>query len=72
MMGEHILSLNTFAKLHGLKVKKIILMKSLKDNLYATPSGKMILKKKLYITMNLPPNVDKSHDNHYHIDFTVL
>ncbi|MDX2360366.1 MAG: hypothetical protein QNK23_06145 [Crocinitomicaceae bacterium] len=72
MMGEHILSLNEFAKLHGLKIKKVILMKSLKNDLYATPSGKMILKKKIYITMNLPPNVDKSHDDHYHIDFEVI
>lgn len=71
-MGEHILSLNEFAKSHGLRVKKVILMKSLKNDLYATPSGKMILRKRIYITMNLPPNVDASHDDHYHIDFEVI
>lgn len=72
MMGEHILSLDLFARQHGLKVKKVILMKALKDDLYATPSGKIILKKKIYITMHLPPEVDASHDDHYHIDFVRI
>ncbi len=72
MMGEHILSLNRIAKLHGLKIKKVILMKSLKNDLYAVPSGEMILRKNIYITKNLPKNVDQSHDDHYHIDFIII
>ena len=72
MMGEHILSLNKFAKSHGLRIKKVILMKSLKDDLYAVPGGKMIRRKNIYITKNLPKSIDMSHDDHYHIDFEVI
>lgn len=72
MMGQHILALHKKAKKHHLKIKKIILKKELKDNLYKTKSGRIIKKKKIYITMNLPPRINEAHDDHYHIDFQII
>ena len=72
MMGQHILALNRKAKKHNLKIKKIILKKELKDDLYKTNSGTTIKKKKIYITMNLPPRINEAHDDHYHIDFEII
>ncbi len=71
MMGQHILALNKKAKQHHLRIKKVILKKELKDDLYKTKSGSIIKKKGIYITMNLPPRINEAHDDHYHIDFEL-
>ncbi len=68
-MAKHILSLDEAAKKHGLRIRKVILKISLKDNLYATQSGKEIKKRGIYIVRHLTDIVDKLHDDHYHIDF---
>lgn len=72
MMGQHILALHKKAKKHHLKVKKVILKKELKDDLYKNSSGTEIKKKEIYITMNLPSKINEAHDDHYHIDFEVI
>ena len=72
MMGQHILALHKKAKKHNLRIKKIILKKELKDDFYKTKSGAAVKKKGIYITMNLPPRINESHDDHYHIDFQVI
>lgn len=71
-LGQHILALHEKARKHHLKIKKIILKKELKDDLYKTVSGKKIKKEKIYITMNLPEKINDSHDDHYHIDFEPI
>lgn len=71
-MGQHILALYNKAAKHHLKIKKIILKMELKDDLYKTVSGQKIKEEKIYITMNLPPEVNSSHDDHYHIDFEIM
>ena len=70
-MGRHILALDKAAKKNGLRIRKIILKIALKDDLYATESGKEIKKRGIYIVQGLSHIVDILHDDHYHIDFMV-
>ncbi len=68
-MARHILALDNAAKKNGLRIKKIILKIDLKDNFYATPSGKKVKARGIYFARSLTPMVDKMHDDHYHVDF---
>ena len=58
LIGMQILSLDKQARLNGLHVKKVILK-----------SGKKVKAKGIYLAMNLPENVNKQHDDHFHVDF---
>ncbi len=69
VLGMQLLSLDKQARKHGLRVKKVILRLELKDDFYATPAGKKVRSKGIYLAMNLPPNVNKQHDDHFHVDF---
>jgi len=70
-MAKHILSLQEAGKKHGLRIKKVILKINLKDNLFATPSGKILKKQNIYFAQALPKRIDDMHDDHYHIDFQI-
>lgn len=71
-IGKHIIALDNAAKKNGLKVNKVILKIDLKDNLFKTKYGKEIKKRGIYFARYLPKNVDMMHDDHYHIDFTIV
>jgi penicillin-insensitive murein DD-endopeptidase len=68
-LALQILSLDKQARKQGLHVKKVILKLELKDEFYATPNGKKVRSKGIYLALNLPPNVNKQHDDHFHVDF---
>jgi len=70
-IGKHILALDKSARENGLRIRKIILKIALKDDLYATNSGKEIKKRGIYIVQGLSHIVDILHDDHYHIDFEL-
>ncbi len=72
LIGLQLLSLDKQARKNGMHVKKVILKLELKDDFYATPSGKKIRAKGIYLAMNLPPNVNNQHDDHFHVDFEPL
>jgi penicillin-insensitive murein endopeptidase len=72
LLGLQILSLDKQARKQGMHVKKVILKLELKDDLYATLNGKSVKRKGIYLAMNLPPNVNKQHDDHFHVDFELL
>lgn len=72
LLGLQILSLDKQARKQGMHVKKVILKLELKDDFYATVNGKAVRKKGIYLAMNLPPNVNKQHDDHFHVDFELL
>ena len=69
LMAAHILEIEKFANLNGLKIKKVIFKMELKDELFKSENGKILLEKGIYITKKLPPLINSLHDDHYHIDF---
>lgn len=68
-MGEHLLALDDAARNNGLRIKKVILKINLKDDFYASKSGKKVRARGIYFAMALPELVDDLHDDHYHVDF---
>lgn len=71
-MGKHILALDRAARKNGLKINKVILKIELKDDFYATESGKKVKQKGIYFARSLSDIVNKVHDDHYHIDFEIV
>ncbi|MBL56600.1 MAG: hypothetical protein CMP61_05385 [Flavobacteriales bacterium] len=71
-MAKHILALEKAAKKRGLYIKKVLLKMNLKDDFFATPSGKKVKEKGIYFARYLTPMIDMVHDDHYHIDFGFL
>ncbi|MFK8164270.1 MAG: hypothetical protein AB8H12_17625 [Lewinella sp.] len=68
-MARHLLALDDAARANGLRIKKVILKIDLKDDFYASPSGKKIRQRGIYFARSLPRLVDELHDDHYHVDF---
>jgi len=68
-MGRHLLALDDAARENGLRIKKVILKIDLKDDFYATESGKKVRARGIYFARALPKLVDDLHDDHYHVDF---
>lgn len=71
-VAQHILALNDAANKKGWEVKKVIIKIELKDELYATPSGKKLKAKRIYLVQGLSKMVNALHDEHYHIDFAKI
>jgi len=71
-MGKHILDLDQAAHKNGLRVNKVILKIELKDDFYATESGKKVKQKGIYFARSLSDRINKVHDDHYHIDFEIV
>lgn len=72
LLARHILTLNEEAKKHGLKIEKVILKIALKDDLFATEYGKKLKASGIYFATNLSELIDSLHDDHYHVDFTII
>jgi len=71
-IAKHIVALDNAARKNGLAIKKVILKIDLKDNLFATESGKELLRRAIPFARALPAGIDAVHGNHYHIDFREL
>ena len=71
-MAKHILAIDNSAKSQGMHIKKVIFMIELKDDLFATKTGKLLKEKNIYFVRSLSDIVNKVHDDHYHIDFEIL
>lgn len=70
-LAQHLLYLDDAAKKQGYSISKVIFKMEMKDELLATPSGKQILKRGIYITKNLSPLINELHDEHFHVDFEI-
>ncbi|MEM9528742.1 MAG: hypothetical protein AAGA31_19165 [Bacteroidota bacterium] len=68
-MGQHLLALDDAARANGISIKKVILKIDLKDEFYATPSGREVRRRGIYLAKSLPKLIDDLHDDHYHVDF---
>lgn len=71
-LAKLILAIDDSAKKNGLKLSKVILKIDLKDDFYATPSGKQVKARGIYLAMALPKSVDNLHDDHIHLDFKEI
>jgi len=71
-LANHLLILENESRKNGLKINKVIFKMELKDELFATESGKKLLVSGIYITKNLSPLINSLHDDHYHVDFEPL
>jgi penicillin-insensitive murein endopeptidase len=68
-LGRLILAIDDSAKKNGLKLSKVILKTDLKDEFYASESGKQVKARGIYLAMVLPKMVNNLHDDHIHLDF---
>ncbi len=71
-MARHILALDDSARKNGLRINKVIFMLELKDDFYATLSGKKVKERGIYFAQNLPYWTNRVHDDHYHVDFEEI
>jgi penicillin-insensitive murein endopeptidase len=72
VLANHLLQLEKHARKNGLMISKIILRIELKDELFATDSGKKLKASGIYFAQNLTPVLNNAHDDHYHVDFKLL
>ena len=72
IVAKQILILDEQARKNGLKVSKVIIKIELKDELYATPNGKKLKAKGIYVVKALTPLINSLHDDHFHIDFEPI
>ena len=70
-MANHLLSLHESASKNGLRISKVIFKTELKDELFATESGKKLKAKNIYFTKSLTSAINALHDDHYHVDFEL-
>ena len=70
-MALHLLTLIEMAGKNGLALEKVILKLDLKDNLFATPSGKKLKASGVYFAQQLTPIINRLHDDHFHVDFQL-
>lgn len=71
-VAKHILILDSTARKHGMKIKKVILKINLKDELFNTKSGHILKQSGIYFAKYLPKTINNLHDDHYHVDFDFL
>jgi penicillin-insensitive murein DD-endopeptidase len=71
LMAQHLLTLIESAKTNGLTIEKVIWKMELRDELFATASGKKLQQSGVYVTTNLTPLINALHDDHYHVDFKL-
>ncbi|WP_158022034.1 hypothetical protein [Flammeovirga pacifica] len=70
-MAQHILALDDACKKNGIRISKVILMIELKENLFATVTGKKLVARGIPFATKLPKAVNQMHEDHYHIDFRI-
>lgn len=70
--AKMILQLQKEAKKVGWKIKKVILKIELKDELFATSTGKKLKANGIYFAKSLSKKVNAVHDDHFHVDFEEI
>ena len=68
-IAKHIIALDDAAHQHGLKIRKILFNTDLHDDLFSTPSGKILAERNLRFIPHVSDLINMVHDDHYHIDF---
>lgn len=71
-IAQEILALNNAANQYGYSIEKVIFKLELKDELFATKTGKLLQQKNIYFARHLDKMVNDVHDDHFHIDFKKI
>ena len=71
-IAQHILAIDEAAKQNGLDIRKVILKVELLDDLFNSPSGKLLQQRDIFFVPRLQHMVNVVHDDHYHIDFKII
>lgn len=69
LVAKHILLLNQEARKIGYGIEKVIIKVEYKDELFATPNGKLLKESGIYIVKSLTSEINAIHDDHFHVDF---
>jgi penicillin-insensitive murein endopeptidase len=69
--ARFLLALDDACRKNGIRIRIVILKTALKPSLFATPSGKKILERKIRFAHTLTPMLNQAHDDHFHVDFEL-
>lgn len=72
LVAKHILLLEKKARENGMKIGKVIIKIELKEELFATVSGKKLKSSGIYFAQNLSSLINSLHDDHFHVDFEAV
>lgn len=72
LVAAQILTLDKVARLHGLKISKVIIKTEFKDELFATENGNRLKNSNIYLVQSLTPLINSLHDDHFHVDFELF
>ncbi|MEO5906048.1 MAG: hypothetical protein ABIQ11_04945 [Saprospiraceae bacterium] len=71
-MACHLLAIDDAAQQNGLRIRKILFKTEMHDNLFNTPSGKLLADRDINFIPNLRDLINRFHDDHYHVDFEFV
>ena len=71
-VAKEIVTMDKEAKALGLKITKVIFNTDLRDELFSTSYGQILMSSGPYITRNLEPVINDLHDDHFHVDFEII
>ena len=71
-IARHIMALDDAAQQHGMRIRKILFNTNLHDELFSTPSGKLLAQRHLNFIPHVSHLVNAVHDDHYHVDFEFV
>ena len=71
-MACHLLAIDDAAQQHGLRIRKILFKMEMHDNLFNTPSGKLLAERDINFVPHLRDLINRFHDDHYHVDFEFV
>lgn len=72
IIAQHILMLQEIGKKYHIRISKVILNLELKDKLFNTSYGPQLKQSGIYFPKNLTPQLNRLHDDHYHVDFEFV
>lgn len=70
-MARHLIALDDAAKKNGIRIRKVLFHTDLHEELFNTPSGKILAERDLNFIPHLSNLINKLHDDHYHVDFDL-
>lgn len=71
LTAKHIYLLSQEAKKQNARIEKVIMYTEFKDELFATTYGKKLKSEGIYFAQKLSKTINKLHDDHFHIDFSL-
>ena len=70
-MAQHLLAIEDACRRNNIRIRKVLFHTDLHDELFGTPSGKLLRQRDIHFITRLSDFVNSLHDDHYHIDFEI-